>query len=67
MWSEKLIKLSYKLMQQSGVSVKSLNGKFGILEIKNNPTIYTLTIYDTQEKISFESIEEMIKAGWAVD
>jgi len=67
MWSEKQIELSRQLLNCSGVSVKSSNGEFGVLRIEDNPPNYKVLFYDEAKTATFYSVDEMIKAGWAVD
>jgi hypothetical protein len=68
MWSKELIKLSKEYFQYSGTSVKNLNGDFGILDIDlENQTYKVLPRDETTEAKEYKSIDEMIKAGWAVD
>jgi len=67
MWSKELINTSRKLLNISGVSVKSLDGNFGVLQIGDIEPKYMICFYDENKTVSFKSIDEIINAGWAVD
>jgi len=67
-WSDELIELSEEYLNYDGVSVKSLNCHFGILNIDYKNQIYTILIKpELNEKLTFNSVSEIINAGWAVD
>jgi len=66
-WSDELIKLSREYLNYSGTSIKSLNGDFGILSIDYKNNIYTIDIHDSDQVLTFKSVDEIINAGWAVD
>jgi hypothetical protein len=66
-WSEELIELSREYLNYNGVNVKSLKPEFGILNIDYEKSIYTITLRKTNQTLTFNSVEEMINAGWAVD
>ena len=66
-WSEELIILSRELLNIDGVNVKSINGNFGILNIDYKNKVYSISIFDSDVVLTFDSVEEMINAGWAVD
>ncbi|GHU61046.1 hypothetical protein FACS189445_2570 [Spirochaetia bacterium] len=68
MWSEKLIELSEEYLNYDGTQVKHFKGKFGSLSIEDN--IYKITlkpITNESQVLTFHSVDEMIKTGWAVD
>jgi hypothetical protein len=68
MWSKELIDLSKEYLEYDRTNVKSCKGKFGILSIENS--IYKITlkpITNESQVLNFNSVEEMIKSGWAVD
>ena len=67
MWSDKLIELSTEYLNYTGTHVKSLKAEFGILNIDYENNIYTITIFDSNQTLTFKSVDEMINAGWAVD
>jgi hypothetical protein len=68
MWSKKLRELSKTALEYDGVHVKSSNGNFGILNIDYENKIYTISIKpDFNINLTFHSVQEIIKAGWAVD
>jgi hypothetical protein len=66
-WSDRQTELSRELLNFDGVSVKSLNGEFGVLRVTGNPPAYTVFFYDEAKTAAFSSVEDLIKAGWAVD
>jgi hypothetical protein len=67
-WSDQLIELS-RLHLVNGVHVKSLNGGFGILNVNSERTVYQVALLDKSNEtfLIFNSVNEMIEAGWAVD
>lgn len=68
MWSKESIELSREYLNYSGVHVKSDKMEFGILEIDYEKKLYTISkLPDLKEKITFNSVEEIIKGGWVVD
>ena len=66
-WSDKLIKLSREYLEIDGVNVKSLKAEFGILNIGYENKIYTVSFLSSNKTITFNSVDEIINAGWAVD
>jgi hypothetical protein len=68
MWSKQLQEISKVYFEIDGTHVKSLKGNFGILSIDRKRKIYTISIKpDFNVNLTFNSISEMLKAGWAVD
>ena len=65
-WSDELIALSREYFKYDDVNVKSINGNFGILNVISKK-LYTISIFDTDIILTYNSIDEMINAGWAVD
>jgi hypothetical protein len=66
-WSENLINLSREYMEIDGVHLKSLDGDFGILNIDSENKLYKIQLKDSDQVLIFNSADEMIDAGWAVD
>jgi hypothetical protein len=66
-WSEKLIKLSREYLQYSGTRVKSINGDFGILNIDYDKNIYTIIISNSDQTLTFNTVDDIINSGWVVD
>ena len=66
-WSDSLIKLSREYLNYDGVRIKSLSGDFGELNIDYENNIYTVSISNSNQTLTFNSVEEIINAGWAVD
>jgi hypothetical protein len=66
-WSDELIKLSKEYLNYDGTSVKSLNGDFGILNVDYKNNGYTIDIHESDQVLTFKSVDEIINAGWAVD
>jgi len=64
-WSEKLITLSREYLNYTDTRVKHIKGKFGLLTIENN--IYTITVSNTNETLTFNSVDDILKSGWVVD
>jgi hypothetical protein len=68
MWSKELSKMSREYLNYNGTHVKSTNGNFGVLSIDYQNKIYTISIKpDFTENLTFHSVGDMIKSGWAVD
>jgi hypothetical protein len=70
MWSKELIKLSLEYFNYDNTSVKSQTGDFGILNIDYENKIWTITLLTENKRdlnLTFYSVEDIIKAGWAVD
>ena len=66
-WSDKLIELSREHLNYDGVRVKSLIPEFGVLNIDYDNQIYTISISNSERTLTFNSVDEIIKAGWVVD
>ena len=66
-WSDNLIQLSKEYLNYSGTRVKSINGKFGELNIDYEKNIYTITVSNSNFTLTFNSVEEIINSGWVVD
>ena len=66
-WSDELITLSRQLLNVNGIHVKSLDCKFGILNIDSKNKIYTISILGSDDILTYHSVDEIINAGWAVD
>ena len=66
-WSDELIELSEEYLNYSGSCVKSLQGEFGILIIDYENNIYTIHISNSNQTLTFKSVQEIINSGWAVD
>jgi hypothetical protein len=66
-WSDKLIELSREYLNYTGTNVKSLKPEFGILTIDYENNIYTITIFNSNQTLTFNSVDDIINAGWAVD
>jgi hypothetical protein len=68
MWSNKLQEISKIYFEINGTHCKSTNGNFGVLSIDKKNRIYTISIKpDFNVNLTFNSVSEMINAGWAVD
>jgi hypothetical protein len=70
MWSKELIELSEKYLNYDGVSVVTQNGDLGILNIDSKSESWTITLLTENTRnlnLTFHSIDEIIKDGWAVD
>jgi hypothetical protein len=68
MWSKQLQEISEIYLEYDGTHVKSINGNFGILSIDKKNKIYIISIKpDFDVNLTFHSVHEIIKAGWAVD
>ena len=66
-WSDNLIQLSKEYLNYSGTRVKSINGKFGELNINYEKNIYTISVSNSNLTLTFNSVEEIINSGWVVD
>jgi hypothetical protein len=66
-WSDKLIELSREYLEIDGVNVKSLNAEFGILNIDYLNKKYTINFLSSNQTLTFNSVDEIINSGWAVD
>jgi hypothetical protein len=70
MWSEELQDLSRIYLEVDGVNVKSVDGDFGKLRVDNAKHSYVVSLLKKGKgsiPLSFDSVSEMIIAGWAVD
>jgi hypothetical protein len=70
MWSKELTELSREYFNYDNTSVKSQNGDFGILNVDYKNKIWTITLLTENKRnlnLTFHSVEDIIKAGWAVD
>jgi hypothetical protein len=66
-WSENLIELSREYLNYCGTRVKSINGEFGILNIDYENKIVIISISNSNQIFTFNSVDEIIDNGWAVD
>ena len=66
-WSHKLIELSREYLNYNGMRVKSLSGQFGELSIDYVNQTFTIIISNSEQTLTFKSVDEMINSGWAVD
>ena len=66
-WSDNLIQLSKEYLNYSGTRVKSLSGNFGELNIDYENNIYTISVSNSNQTLTFNSVEEIINSGWVVD
>jgi len=70
MWSNELIELSEEYLNYDGVNVKTQKGDFGILNIDYENKIYKINLLTENKNnlnLIFNSVFEMIDAGWVVD
>ena len=66
-WSDELIELSREYLNYTGTNVKSLKAEFGILNIDYTNQIYTITLFNSNRVLTFNSVDDIINSGWAVD
>ena len=66
-WSDSLIKLSREYLNYTETRVKSINGEFGFLTVDYETDIYTITISNSNQVLTFKSVDEIINSGWVVD
>jgi len=66
-WSDNLIKLSKEYLNYDETRVKSLNCQFGILNIDYENNIYTISVSNSNQTLTFKSVDEIINSGWVVD
>jgi len=66
-WSDELIELSEEYLNYSGSRVKSLLGEQGILDIDYDNKLYYIHISNSEKILTFNSIQQIIDDGWAVD
>jgi hypothetical protein len=66
-WSEKLINLSKTYFETGFCNVKSLSGNFGYLILDDESNQYKITLFNSNQEFIFNSVDEILKAGWAVD
>jgi hypothetical protein len=68
MWSKQLHEISKSYFEIDRTHVKSANGNFGILSKGRKNKIYTISIKpDFNVNLTYTSVDEMLKAKWAVD
>ena len=66
MWSDELKQLTREMLSKMPMAMmKKIGSTSGVLLLEGNR--YVITDRTTNEKYLFESIEDLIEAGWAVD
>jgi len=66
-WSDNLINISKEYLNYDRTRVKSLNYQFGILNIDYENNIYTISVSNSNQNLTFKSVDEIINSGWVVD
>lgn len=74
-WSESAIAKTYEILRDKNlplisdkIYLKNINRQYAIISLGDVlADNFTLENADTKEKITFQNIEELIEAGWAVD
>jgi hypothetical protein len=59
--------ISKSYFKTGGYNVKSGDGKLGHLVSDNASCQYKIRIFNSGEELNFNSVDEMIEAGWVVD
>jgi hypothetical protein len=67
MWSKDTDKLSRTYFKIGCCNVKSETGKFGFLIVDNINRLYKISLFNSDEILIFNSVDELIENGWAVD
>lgn len=65
MWSKELTELSRQYFETGFCCVKSEQGEFGELSFENQ--IYKISLFTSDKSYTFNSVDEILNAGWAVD
>ena len=66
MWSDELKQLTREMLSKIPMAMmKKVGSTYGVLLLQDDK--YVITDRTTNEEYLFESIEELIEAGWAVD
>ena len=68
MWTETLQEQTKEYFKSIPIAMMKQFGthKFGACQLESDG-IYYITVFDSDEVLSFETIEELLKAGWAID
>ena len=68
MYSHELQELTRKYFESVPVAMMKQfrTGKFGACQLESDG-IYYITIFNSDEVLSFETIDELIQANWAID
>ena len=62
-----MTKLSKSYFELGGCNVKSDEGKFGFLIVDSENQLYKISLFNSDEILIYKSVNELIRAGWAVD
>jgi hypothetical protein len=65
MWSKELTELSKSYFKTGFCCVKSEDGEFGELAFENDK--YRISVFGSDKTYIYNSVDEIINAGWAVD
>ncbi len=74
-WSEAVIAKTYEILRDKNfmpvldkMYLKNINRQYAIIQLNDLlADNFILEDADTKEKITFESVEALVAAGWAVD
>jgi hypothetical protein len=67
MWSKKLTELSRSNFEIGCCNVKSESGQFDFLIVDGVNRQYKISLFNTDEVLTFKSVNELLENGWAVD
>jgi hypothetical protein len=67
MWSKKLTDLSISMFEVGFCNIKSESGQFGYLTVNDQKPKYRIRLFEYNQTLTFNSVNELIRAGWAVD
>ena len=67
MWSEDTKNLTRKHLQKLPIApMKHVDHRCGFL-IKKKENQFIISVDSTKEEITFETVEELLEAGWVID
>jgi len=68
MWTKTLQEETKEYFKNNPIAMMKQFGtnKFGACQ-QESDGIYYITVFDSDEVLSFEHIDQMIEAGWAID
>jgi hypothetical protein len=67
MWSKELTDLSISMFEIGFCNVKSESCQFGYLTVNDEKPKYRIRLFDNDTSLYFNSVNELIVAGWVVD
>ena len=68
MWTETLQEQTKEYFKNNPIAMMKQfgTGKFGACQLESDG-VYYIAVFDSEEVISFETMDELLVAGWAID